>query len=153
MSQKVAVPLNRLSPNAKIPTSGSVHSAGSDLYACIEDKEKRETTKFIIPARGRAIIPTQLAIAIPEGHYGRIAPRSSLAAKYGLDIGAGVVDSDYRGPVGVVVFNHSDIDYVVSHGDRIAQIIITPYKMPEFVEIFTSLEETKRGTGGFGSTG
>ena len=153
---KVTIPLLRHSPFAKIPTSGSVHSAGTDLYACLQTEENQfqsHPQQLVIAARGRAIVPTAISIAIPEGYYGRIAPRSSLAAKHGLDVGAGVIDSDYRGLVGVVIFNHSDHDYTVSHGDRIAQLIITPYKSPEFVQLYHELEETTRGNGGFGSTG
>jgi dUTP pyrophosphatase len=149
MTQKVGIPLLRTNPNGTIPTLGSNHSAGSDLYACINEEEKN----CVIPARGRKIVPTGISMVIPNGYYGRIAPRSSLAAKHGLDVGAGVIDSDYRGTIGVVLFNHSDQDYIVKNGDRIAQLIITPFRTPEFIELFQSLENTSRGNGGFGSTG
>ncbi|KAL8501232.1 hypothetical protein ACS0TY_020692 [Phlomoides rotata] len=78
-----------------------------------------------VPARGKALVPTDVSIAVPEGTYARIAPRSGLALKHSIDVGAGVVvDADYRGPVGVILFNHSDVDFEVKHGDRIAQLII-----------------------------
>ncbi|CAN6287298.1 unnamed protein product [Urochloa humidicola] len=77
---------------------------------------------MVVPARGKALVPTDLSIAIPEGTYARIAPRSGLALKYSIDVGAGVVDADYCGPLGVILFNHSDADFVVKPGDRIAQI-------------------------------
>jgi dUTP pyrophosphatase len=93
-----------------------------------------------------------LAIAIPEGHYGRIAPRSGLAVKNFIDVGAGVIDMDYRGPVGVVLFNHSGDDFHIKQGDRIAQLIIEKISNPQIVEV-DDLDATARGAGGFGSTG
>jgi dUTP pyrophosphatase len=106
----------------------------------------------IVPARGKAIVKTGLAIAIPENTYARIAPRSGLAVKKFIDTGAGVVDYDYRGEVGVVLFNHSEEDFVVSTGDRVAQLILERISMADCVEV-DELFETERGAGGFGSTG
>lgn len=151
MKQSVAVPVLRHDQHAKIPTMGSKHAAGSDLYACL--MQNGDVGNLVIPAKGRAVVPTAVSMAIPAGCYGRIAPRSSLAAKHGIDIGAGVIDSDYRGLIGVILFNHGNHDYTVSHGDRIAQIIITPYVDPEFVEVYQALEKSERDQGGFGSTG
>ena len=94
-----------------MPVKGSVYAAGYDLHA-IEEK--------VVPARGKALIGTGLAFGIPVGNYGRIAPRSGLAAKNSIDIGAGVIDSDYRGEVKVLLFNFSDTDFKVVEGDRIA---------------------------------
>ena len=91
-----------LTPNAKVPTRGSPLSAGYDLYAA-EDA--------VLPARGKGIVSAGISIAIPDETYGRIAPRSGLAAKHGIDVGAGVVDCDYRGEVKVVLFNHNDADF------------------------------------------
>ncbi|KAI7887637.1 dUTPase-like protein [Mucor mucedo] len=107
---------------------------------------------IVIPAQGKTIVATDIAIAVPEGHYGRVAPRSGLAAKHHLDTGAGVIDADYRGPVGVVMFNFSKVDYEVKRGDRIAQLIIEKISTPDVLEV-ESLEESARGAGGFGSTG
>lgn len=106
----------------------------------------------IVPARGKALVPTDLSIAIPEGTYARVAPRSGLAWKHGIDVGAGVIDADYRGPVGVILFNHSDVDFNVKLGDRIAQMILETIVTPEVVEV-EDLDETVRGVSGFGSTG
>ena len=89
---------------------------------------------------------------IPSEYYGRIAPRSSLAWKNHIDVGAGVIDEDYRGPVGVVLFNHSDEEFRIIQGERIAQLIITKIITPEVI-VVDDLDDTKRGTGGFGSTG
>ena len=106
----------------------------------------------MVPARGKVLVGTGLAFAIPTGNYGRIAPRSGLAVKNSLHVGAGVVDSDYRGEVKVLLFNHSDIDFEVTEGDRIAQMIIEKYTMTDLCEV-EELSETARGEGGFGSTG
>ena len=91
-------------------------------------------------------------MAIPLGNYGRIAPRSGLAAKHMIDVGAGVIDADYRGEVKVLLFNLSDTDFQVNAEDRIAQIIIEKYTPTQIVEV-EELSETNRGEGGFGSTG
>ncbi|KAK1396227.1 hypothetical protein POM88_006090 [Heracleum sosnowskyi] len=95
--------------------AGSPLSAGYDLSSASEIK---------VPARGKALVPTDLRIAVPEGTYARIAPRSGLAWKHSIDVGADVIDADYRGPVGVILFNYSDVDFEVKAGDRIAQLII-----------------------------
>lgn len=105
-----------------------------------------------MPAGGKAIIKTGLSIAIPAGTYARIAPRSGLAAKRMINVGAGVVDYDYRGEVGVVLFNHGTEDLPVAVGDRIAQLILEQVNMAPCKEV-DSLEQTTRGVGGFGSTG
>ncbi|KAH8556987.1 dUTPase-like protein [Umbelopsis sp. PMI_123] len=135
--------VKRLSDRARIPTRGSSHAAGYDLF-CSADT--------VIPAQGKAIVPTDISIAVPSGCYGRVAPRSGLAVKHHLDTGAGVIDEDYRGPVGVVMFNFAKTDYEVKEGDRIAQLILEQIFTPPVVEV-ESLEETDRGAGGFGSTG
>tara|TARA_Y100000992_G_C20809145_1_gene279473 strand:+ start:11 stop:469 length:459 start_codon:yes stop_codon:yes gene_type:complete len=135
--------VQKLSPSAQIPTKGSPDSAGWDLKAA------HETT---VPARGKAIIATDLSIAVPEGCYGRIAPRSGLSWKKHTDIGAGVIDMDYRGPVGVVIFNHADTDLKIEVGDRVAQLILEKISYADMVEVDV-LDNTQRGEGGFGSTG
>ena len=106
----------------------------------------------MIKAQGKALVPTGCSFSIPHGNYGRIAPRSGLAWKNHLDVGAGVIDSDYRGEVRVVIFNLAQEDYVVTPGERIAQMIIEKVVATELVEV-DDLEETARGDGGFGSTG
>ncbi|PON40481.1 Deoxyuridine triphosphate nucleotidohydrolase, partial [Parasponia andersonii] len=135
--------VKKLSQNAVVPSRGSPLSAGYDLSSATETK---------VPARGKALVPTDLSIAVPEGTYARIAPRSGLAWKRSIDVGAGVIDADYRGPVGVVLFNHSDVDFEVKAGDRIAQLIIEKIITPDVVEV-EDLDATVRGSGGFGSTG
>lgn len=132
-----------LTPNAKVPSRGSALSAGYDLYAA-ED--------LVLPARGKGIVSAGIAIAIPHETYGRVAPRSGLAAKHGIDVGAGVIDCDYRGEVKVVLFNHNDEDFRVAQGDRIAQLILERIAMAPIRPV-DELEGTQRGAGGFGSTG
>ncbi|XP_063699878.1 deoxyuridine 5'-triphosphate nucleotidohydrolase, mitochondrial [Culicoides brevitarsis] len=133
----------KLSEHAFAPVKGSAKAAGFDLKSAYD---------MVVPARGKAIVKTDIQIELPEGCYGRIAPRSGLAAKNHIDIGAGVVDEDYRGNLGVVMFNHADVDFQVNKGDRIAQLICERIFYPELVEAKT-LSDTERGSGGFGSTG
>lgn len=129
--------------NAQIPQRATSGSVGYDLKS-VED--------VIIPSRGRKLVNTGIKIQVPSGTYGRIAPRSGLANKNGIDIGAGVIDPDYQGEVKVVMFNHDDKDFKVSIGDRIAQLIFEKVSTPfiQVVDGFT--QETSRGSGGFGST-
>jgi dUTP pyrophosphatase len=138
--------VQRLSEKAKIPVRGSEFAAGLDLSSAVD---------VTIKAGERAIVATDLSIACPAGTYARIAPRSGLAAKYGIDVGAGVVDADYRGPVGVILFNFGKDDFEIKQGDRIAQLILEQILMPEIVEVGKDekLPETERGAAGFGSTG
>ncbi|KAI0736121.1 dUTP pyrophosphatase [Fomitopsis betulina] len=135
--------IKRLSPKAKLPTRGSPLSAGYDLYSA---------ERKAIPARGKALIDTQLSIAVPAGTYGRVAPRSGIASKFMIDTGAGVIDADYRGVLYILLFNLSDKDFQVEEGDRIAQLILERIVTPDVLEV-QDLDETLRGAGGFGSTG
>jgi dUTP pyrophosphatase len=135
--------------DAIIPTKGSKYSAGYDLYASLD---------AIIPKRDRLLVPTDIGVKVPFGYYGRIAPRSGFTLKKKTDIGAGVIDADYRGKIGVIIFNHSDVDIKVSKGDRIAQIIFEKiYIETEEPDVILHSDETQneteRGSGGFGSTG
>ncbi|KNC96880.1 dUTP diphosphatase [Spizellomyces punctatus DAOM BR117] len=140
-----AAPLlvKRLSEKARLPRRGSAFAAGYDLCSA---------KAMSIPPHSRAIVPTDLSIAVPPNTYGRVAPRSGLAVKHFIDVGAGVVDADYRGPVGVVLFNFGENEFKIEEGDRIAQLVLERIVTPEVVEVKT-LEETVRGAGGFGSTG
>lgn len=124
-----------------IPSKQSSEAAGYDLYAT-EDGS-------ILP-NDRKLIDTGIKLQIPIGYYGRIAPRSSLALKYGIDVGAGVIDSDYRGKIKVILFNHSREKFIYKKFDRIAQIIIT--KIGDFELYENNLNITIRNEGGFGST-
>ncbi len=136
-----------LREGARIPTRGSAHAAGYDLYACLEHAVE-------IAPGGSAKIGTGLAIAIPDGYFGAIFARSGLAAKEGLRPAncVGVADSDYRGEYMVVLHNDSGTARIVRPGDRIAQLVVLPYLAAEF-ETVQALDETARGAGGFGSTG
>ena len=107
---------------------------------------------YTVPARGKQLVMTDIQVQVPEGCYGRVAPRSGLAVKNFIDVGAGVVDEDYRGNVGVVLFNHSETNFEVKKGDRIAQFICEKIAYPDLEELPT-LTDTERGAGGFGSTG
>ena len=135
--------VKKLRNNATVPKRGSEEAAGYDI-ASAEDT--------VVPAKGKAVIKTGISIAIPEGCYGRIAPRSGLTVKKFIDVGAGVIDADYRGEVGVVLFNHSEEDFEVKPGDRIAQLILEKIATPQVKEA-TDLPCTERGSEGFGSTG
>lgn len=143
LTMSAPIRVKKLSDTATIPTRGSEVAAGWDLYASQE---------LVVPARGKAIITTDIAIAVPVGFYGRVAPRSGMAWKKHTDIGAGVIDADYRGPVGVVMFNHSDEDLQIEVGDRVAQLVIEQISMAPLTEV-DSLDDTERGEGGYGSTG
>lgn len=133
----------KLSDRATIPSRGSMYAAGYDLYSAYDR---------VIPRRGSAVVLLDIAISIPVGTYARIAARSGLAVKNAIDVGAGVIDYDYRGNVGVVLFNHSDNDFAICKGDRIAQLILERISMAPVVEV-DALTETHRGQNGFGSTG
>ena len=132
-----------LVPGARIPTRGSAGSAGLDLYA-------REEAR--IPARGRARIGLGIGLGIPSGFVGLLRDRSGLALHRGLTVLAGVIDSDFRGEVQVVIQNHGTEDHHVIPGDRIAQLLVLPCPILEVV-LVGSMDETERGDGGFGSTG
>ncbi|MDT7807429.1 MAG: dUTP pyrophosphatase [Acidobacteriota bacterium] len=133
----------RLHPAARLPTRGSAQAAGLDLCA---------VEHVTIEVGGRAAVRTGLAVEIPAGFYGRIAPRSGLAVRHGLDVLAGVIDPDYRGEILCALVNHGEEPFEVEPGARIAQLVIVPVATPAptWAE---DLEETERGAGGFGSTG
>ena len=139
--------VKKLNPNATLPTYGSAEAAGADLYACLDDGVT------ILPGES-AFIPTGLAMEIPRGYAGLIYARSGLACKRGLAPAnkVGVVDSDYRGEFIVVLHNHGNEPQTVTHGERIAQLVITPVLSPGFMEV-CDLSDTQRAAGGFGSTG
>lgn len=142
------VKVKKVRKDAVIPTYGTTSSAGADLYACLE------ADSIEIAPRETAMIPTGLSMEIPEGFAGLIYARSGLASKKGLAPAnkVGVVDSDYRGEIMVVLHNHSDKVARIEYGERIAQFIVTPFLHANFEEV-TELNDTERGTGGFGSTG
>ncbi len=129
---------------------GSEESAGLDISADV-----KMGGSLLIPAGGRLAIPTGVYVKIPKGHYGRVAPRSGLAFKYGIDVLAGVIDSDYRGEIKVILLNTSDVEYEVEDGERIAQLIIEKIAIPDLFVVghIDDLGSTERGEKGFGSTG
>ena len=127
-----------------LPKKSTLGSAGFDLYG-IEHKH--------LATGQRCLVRTGLSFSIPKGYYGRIAPRSGLAVKYGIDVLAGVIDSDYRGEVKIVLINHGDEDFNIKPGDRVAQLIIEKYASHVLIKEEDNLESTHRGEGGFGSTG
>lgn len=133
----------RLHPGAKLPTRGSALAAGLDLYS---------VERVALQPGARAAVRTGLAVAIPEGFYGRVAPRSGLAVRQGLDTMSGVIDSDYRGEILCVLVNLGDAPIEIEPGARVAQLIIEKIALPEAVWA-EDLDETERGAGGFGSTG
>ena len=142
-----SVNIKFLDPCAKLPTYGSGCSAGADLYACLNEA--------VSIAPGQAfLIHTGIALEIPEGCAGLIFARSGLASKKGLAPSnkVGVIDSDYRGEIMVSLFNHSKEAQTVEPGERIAQLVITPYITAKW-NVTDELNETDRGKGGFGSTG
>ena len=139
----MSLDVKKLSPNAILPTLATPGSAGYDLYSAYD---------VLISPWSHQLVPTDIAVAIPAGLYGRIASRSGLSLKFGLEVGAGVVDSSYTGPVGVVLHNFSDNPYSIKKGDRIAQLILEHISILPVNEVST-LDETERGSGGFGSTG
>lgn len=141
------VKIKKLNEKATLPAYGSEFAAGADLYACLDGDVE------ILP-HATAVIPTGLALELPVGYAGLIYARSGLATKKGLAPAnkVGVVDCDYRGEVKVALHNHSEIAQTVSVGERIAQLVITPYLTASFIEA-EELSSTVRGAGGFGSTG
>ena len=117
--------------------------AGADLCS---------DTDTVIPARGKMLVSTGIRLALPDGYVGLIWPRSGMAVKHGIDSGAGVIDSQYRGEVKVLLFNHSDGEHFIKKGDRIAQLLVQKIETVEFLPV-DNLDSTERASSGFGSTG
>jgi dUTP pyrophosphatase len=138
-----SVKVKRIHPAAKLPVRGTNWSAGADL-CCLE--------AFTLGPRERKSVPTGLIVEIPPGWYGRVAPRSGLAARHGVDTLAGVVDSDFRGELMALIVNLGDAPVSFDAGERIAQLIIERAAICDYVWA-DELSETERGDGGFGSTG
>lgn len=140
---------------ATVPTRATPGSAGYDLHAYLPNgtfiSKSGGSGRVILPG-DRALIPTGCRVALPIEMYGRIAPRSGLAWKNGLDIMAGVIDSDYRGDIGVIIINHGTEPFEINHGDRIAQIIFEHIYTVGF-HLASDMDPTSRGAGGYGSTG
>lgn len=132
-----------------LPAYETEGAAGCDLRANFLDRGQ-----VVLKSSQRALIPTGLHMALPKGVEAQIRPRSGLALKHGVTVlnSPGTIDSDYRGPVGIILMNHGSEDFVIAHGDRIAQMVIAPCHQASFSEV-AILDKTSRGAGGFGSTG
>lgn len=143
----VPVPVKKLDPRAKLPAYGSADAAGADLYALTD-------SPVTIAPGETVLIHTGLAFAIPQGYVGLVYARSGLATKQGLAPAnkVGVIDADYRGELMVSLHNHSAEIRTVNDGDRLAQLVVTPYLTAQFI-LTDELNDTQRGNGGFGSTG
>ncbi len=130
-----------------LPEPATAHSAGVDLRAAI-------TTSYTLCPGDTALIPTGLKVAVPEGYEWQIRPRSGLALKHGVTVlnSPGTIDSDYRGPVGIILINHGKTSFVINRGDRIAQAVLSAVECVQ-LEVVRRLPETARGEGGFGHTG
>lgn len=139
MTLKISI----LSKLATVPTYATEGAAGMDLYSA---------EAVVVPAKGQSLVDTGIAVAIMPDNCGQIWPRSGLDVKASITRAAGLIDSDYRGPLKVLLVNRSDIDYQVSIGDRIAQLVILPCFQPT-LEVVDELPPTGRGYGGFGHTG
>ena len=142
---KIAV--TRLRPDATVPAYQSAGAAGMDLSAALDEA-------LVIPPGEHRLVPTGLAIAVPGGHEAQVRPRSGLAAKFGVTVlnAPGTIDSDYRGEVKVILINHGREAFAVTHGMRIAQLVVAPVTRVEW-ETVDALPDTERGAGGFGHTG
>ena len=145
--ERAKIAVKKLRENALLPTYGTEYSAGADLYACLESPVQ------ILPGEAY-LVPTGIAMEIPTGYAGLIYARSGLAVKQGLAPSnkVGVIDADYRGEILVSLFNQSKESRTVEPGERIAQLVVTPFLSVEWQES-QELSETVRGIGGFGSTG
>ncbi|CAM3231169.1 dUTP diphosphatase [Paracoccus nototheniae] len=139
-------------PDIALPHYQTPGAAGADLCANLALADR--AAGITLPPMGRALIPTGLALAIPQGWEVQIRPRSGLALKHGITLpnAPGTIDCDYRGPLGVILLNLGDAPFTVGHGDRIAQMVVAPAPQARF-ELVDALDGTARGQGGFGSTG
>ena len=147
----VTLPIQRLAHGADLPLPAyeSSGAAGMDLRAALPANEP-----CVLAAGGRGLIPTGIVLQVPQGFEAQVRPRSGLAFKHGVTVlnSPGTVDSDYRGEIKVILINLGAEDFVIRHGDRIAQLVVAPVSQAALVEAAT-LDETARGDGGFGSTG
>lgn len=141
------VKIKKLHDKAVVPRYMTAHAAGVDLHAVLDEPLKLSLGE-------RALVPTGLAMEIPDGFEGQVRPRSGLALKKGVALvnSPGTIDADYRGEVGVILINHGQEQLVIEHGERIAQLVIAPVTRVAFAEV-DELLETERGAGGFGHTG
>ncbi len=146
-------PVDSMSPHVGVEGRSDLHpvyategSAGADLRSAL-------ATPLVLAPGERGLVPTGIRLAIPQGYEGQVRPRSGLAIKHGVTVlnAPGTVDSDYRGEVRVILINHGSSEYTIQPGDRVAQLLITPVAQAQFIP--EDVNETTRGSGGFGSTG
>jgi dUTP pyrophosphatase len=139
-------------PGVPLPAYQTAGAAGADVCANLPVAARE--VGLVVPPGGRALVPTGLRVAIPAGYEMQLRPRSGLALKHGIVLpnAPGTIDSDYRGPLGVIVMNAGAEPFTVRHGDRIAQAVVAPVVVAGFAEV-AALDDTVRGAGGFGSTG
>ncbi|CAO4836464.1 MAG: Deoxyuridine 5'-triphosphate nucleotidohydrolase [Holosporales bacterium] len=139
--------LKKIKENAQIPSHATAQSAGVDLVACVDEP-------FVIAPQKWALVPTGIAIALPDGYEAQIRPRSGLAFKHGVTVlnSPGTIDADYRGEIRVILINLGHEYFVIESGMRIAQMVVAPYKRLAFSQV-DDLDDTHRGEQGFGSTG
>ena len=149
MSDHLVVHITQLknSEGLPVPHYQTEHSAGVDLYAAVE-------SETVIEAGAWKLVPSGVAVAIPEGYEGQVRPRSGLALKHGIGLlnSPGTIDADYRGEIGIILFNFSGNPFIIRRGDRIAQLVFAKLEKAKFVAV-DLLSETSRGSGGFGHTG
>jgi len=150
----VQVQFKRLHDDAVVPARAHATDAGFDLSAYTSQWTTREKPMTVLSARGRMVIPTGVAVVIPEGYVGLVCPRSGLAANHGITItnAPGIIDSGYRGELMIILQNTRDVPFTIHHGDRIAQLVVVPALHIDAVEI-DELPEADRGANGGGSTG
>ena len=146
------VPLDNFDRRLGLPTYATEGAAGLDLRACLPPEERDGGRA--LPSMGRALVPTGLALVLPEGHEGQVRPRSGLAVQHGLTVlnSPGTIDADYRGEIGVLMINLGPETYRIAHGERIAQLVVAPVVRVRPIES-EAPGPTARGAGGFGSTG
>lgn len=141
----MSLKVTKLVPHATVPSRATSGSAGYDLYSA---------EGYVILPQHRVVVSTGIQVALPEGTYGRVAPRSGLAVKHGLDVGAGVIDPDYTGELKVVLFNHDPKQtFIIRPGYRIAQLVLENYTIAPIEVVDDQSRDTQRGDGGFGSSG
>ena len=147
MSDEVAVKISRLRPGSRLPRYMTAAAAGMDLYVRLDED-------VVLSAGKQVMVPTGIAIALPPGFEAQVRPRSGLAAKHGVTLlnTPGTIDADYRGEISVILINHGAEDFVIRDGERIAQMIIAPVSRCQW-QLVDELDETERGSGGFGHTG
>ena len=147
MKNEIEVKIIRCRPQARLPRYMTEQAAGMDLYAVLDDD-------LVLSPGQRVMVPTGIAIALPSGYEAQVRPRSGLAVKHGVTLvnSPGTIDADYRGEISVIMINHGQTDFIISDGERIAQMIIAPVSRCNW-NLVENLEDSERGSGGFGHTG